>query len=446
MATTSARQDSDGWSSLPGDLVICVCELLSIPGRICFRAVCRSWRAAAAGVEGSLPGPMPPPWVVSPRDRGYTDSFTLLSVPTMRAFRWSPPGGARLRLAGSSGGWLAGPSFAARGGGRRLSLVNPLTDARVDVVPAVRLGRVDKDDALGCSVHKVVFSPSPSAQDCAVAVVTEAGTSVAFTRARSDGWCPWVHLPDVNLGDDHQVDVAYHGGKFYCMTVCGTVWVVDTAAPFLWPVLLAHLRPPVPGLVRRRPHHIAVTGDGALHVVWSRSHSDEEDSEDMIVRRCEPSHSHSAAQDRLRWSPTACLCYHGEDIEPGHRAQRLAPWAPARHRAEGLATWAPATCLRGHAFLIGNGNQTLPVDGGGGEGAWLRPDSVYLTSIPLGRLLSVSREGRLGPRGVWMFDVATGDVNRPPPPATLPHNFYGTRSLQSQFDWAKSVWLVPSMR
>ncbi|KAL6626617.1 hypothetical protein ACP70R_030343 [Stipagrostis hirtigluma subsp. patula] len=422
MTTASPPGERVGWASLPNDLLTCVCELLSVPGRICFRAVCRSWRAADV-VQDQRPVAMPPPWVVSPRViKGFSDSFTLLSVPTMQAFRWTPPGGRWLRCVGSSGGWLAGV-FVDVDGRIRISLLNPLTDACVEV-PA-SLGRVssmpdDRSESdefwLPDFVQKVAFSPSPSAQDFAVAVVTSRSTAVAFARARSEGWCAFAELPDVGRGSrsvDAELDVAYHGGRFYYMSMYGHVWVVDMAAPYPSTTLLAYFPPPVPGLVhRRRGYHLAVTGDGAVHVVWSRSSDDGaswESGLDMLARRYDPT-----------------------------------------RRARGLSPWAPATRLRGHAFLIGDRNQTLsvPVDG---DGAWLRPDSVYFANIGLGRLLAVSRERRLGPRGVWVLDLATGDIVRPTgsndeSAARESSYLYRPNRLLREFDWARSLWLMPSLR
>lgn len=46
------------WACLPGDLLTSIGELLGLPGRLCFRCVCRSW-------SGALPA-VPSPWLVIP--------------------------------------------------------------------------------------------------------------------------------------------------------------------------------------------------------------------------------------------------------------------------------------------------------------------------------------------------------------------------------------------
>ncbi|PAN31964.2 hypothetical protein PAHAL_5G453400 [Panicum hallii] len=348
------------WAGLPGDLLACVRELLTaVPGRVCFRAVCRSWRAA----DGPRPVPrMPPPWVVLPiGSGGCSDAFTLLSVPTMQAFRWSPPGGAGLFCVGSSGGWIAG-AYIDADLKIRLSLLNPLTDARVDVpAPFGRVyhmpsgSRSETEEISLCKTfQKVAFSPSPTEHDFAVAVVTRnrSGKAMAFARAG----CNEVWLADLGpfeRGGDYiraQRDVAYHDGKFYYMTMSGQVWVVDMAAPSPSPAPFATFEPTMPGLIKRR-HHLAFTGDGALHI-------------------------------------------------------------------------------------------TLSVHADGDDGAWLRPDCVYFTNIPLCSLLAQSRDCSYG--RAWVLYLATGDIRRPDSATGEPRNYRVERHWGE--DYPKCVWIMPSMR
>ncbi|RLN25097.1 uncharacterized protein C2845_PM07G02430 [Panicum miliaceum] len=268
------------WAGLPSDLLACVRELLSaVPGRVCFHAVCRSWRAA----DGPRPvARMPPPWVVLPLGTaGCTAAFTLLSVTTVQAFRWSPPGGAGLRCVGSSGGWIAG-AYIDADLKIRLSLLNPLTDARVD----------------------------------------SRSKAMAFARAG----CDEVWMADFGpfeRGADYirpQLDVAYHDGKFYYMTMSGQVWVVDMTAPSPSPAPFATFEPTMPGLTDRR-RHLAFTGDGALHIVCSsiREHHFSSDGDgNMLALRYESS----------------CTA----------------------------SPWAQVTCLHGQAFLTGDLTQTLSMD------------------------------------------------------------------------------------
>ena len=162
-----------------------------------------------------------------------------------------------------------------------MSLVNPLTDARVELplVTTVDEWVVDADpreveSEMDMVVQKVATSPSPSAQDYAAAFVSDYTSTVLCARAGADGWRELPRLPN---GSDmrQELDMAYHDGRFYYMDTGGQVWVVDMAAPSPSPVPLAVVKPPpVPAMVyMQRAFHLAFCGDGSLHVVWSLNDS-----------------------------------------------------------------------------------------------------------------------------------------------------------------------------
>ncbi|CAM0879514.1 unnamed protein product [Alopecurus aequalis] len=411
------------WATLPSDLLSCVGALLSVPGRICFRAVCHAWREARLPEQA---GAMPAPWVIMPRVEGCSDSFTVLSAPTRNSFRWMPPGGARARCVGSNGSWLAIVTVVDVRN-LAISLVNPLTDASVEL-PLVTCWRWaldterDLEFELDVIVRKVAFSPSPSAQDYAAAYVSHCSEAVFCARAGTHGW---LLLPEL-VGGDHEgirreLDVAYHDGKFYYVGTSGQVWMVDMAAPSPSPVPLDVLEPPFNGMVMCRGYHLALF-DGKLHVVWSRSDGD------------------GFPQDYTR--PFRDVLLTRYDPEP---------------EAPGEKQWRSVTSIAGRAFLIGDRNQSMsvPVDGN----AWLRPNSVYFTNIPLCDRFAIGRRGR---RGLWALDVVTGRITWP----RVPSDTAGRRQLESEWnawpsapsdmielqleseldvDWAKSLWYMPSL-
>ena len=104
--------ESDSWGSgLPCDLTRCIGERLDDLARICFRAVCRSWRSALpAGRLTSIPSP----FVVVPAipNRSSATLPLLRSVvdscgTTTDRLPLHIVADSELRCVGSSGGWLA---------------------------------------------------------------------------------------------------------------------------------------------------------------------------------------------------------------------------------------------------------------------------------------------------------------------------------------------------
>ncbi|KAK3163732.1 hypothetical protein QOZ80_1AG0007570 [Eleusine coracana subsp. coracana] len=401
-------------------------------------------RAASASAPCAARGvPPPPPWVVIPEEAGCSRSFTLISIPTQQGFRWTPPGGAGLRCVGSNGGWLAG-AYIDADRTVRVSLVNPLTNARVDMPASGRVSFVPHNEhhqpeverLLANAVQKVAFAPDPTAQSFFVAVVgvtrsrVPASFGIVFARAgKEKGWCAYAKIHDVDERSRRyysapRVDVAYHDGKFYYMTR-GQLWVVDMAAPSPSPAPLAKFKPTLPSRVSDHDsYHLAFSGDGALHVVSSKTDGHSVCDFDMFAQR-----------------------YDG----------------PASHSPRGSSEWTSTTCLHGQCFLLGDFNQTLcvPTDGT----AWLKPDSVYFASIMLCSLLAKYRVCRGGTDGVWQFKLDTGHIERPEyfqklrfrpslefwRPAWSRHKDDMLEEevwerLKSGLDWSKAIWFMPSMR
>ncbi|XP_062209022.1 uncharacterized protein LOC133910754 [Phragmites australis] len=416
-----AATTSRDWDGLPGDLLTCIGGLLGLPARLCFRGVCRSWSAALA-----LPA-MPSPWLVIPDGWNICDRdrFSFHSLPTRSPMRWTLQGE---RCIGSSGGWLA-----LVDAGLSITLLNPLTDAQQAVRlpplgPLRRDGifaytpmspdgtlqlRTQKDKILfsraqNCLVQRVAFAPNPTAQDYAVAVLCRDDQGLAFTTASSNGW-QWLDWPVAagraapQDGDEEEVevdavyvncdlDLVYHGGKFYYMTLCGQIWALDPAAPSpVAPVPFAKWRPPGPDHYHYGKH-LVFTDDGALHVVWS----------DV------PGLSDATCARPMRM--------HVKRYEPSRRARR---WRKVRH-------------LGGSAFLIGNRNHSVAVPvPASSPSTWLRPNCVYFTDLAPGSDNFKDRDEYVDPGEIWEFDVETGSFRA--------CDLGGL----DWFDWHKAIWFTP---
>ncbi|XBH83186.1 hypothetical protein VPH35_071672 [Triticum aestivum] len=411
------------WDGRPTDLLRSIGELLDAPCCICFRGVCRSWRAA-------LPA-MPPPWLVIP-DGGYPtlmDHFTFLSLPTRRCAHWALPGS---RCVGSSAGWLAllDPSVS-------VTLLNPLTRAQVRHPPLRRdghlypspFGGVNSDgspeyfhagpppDKRICTVQykliqKVAFSANPTVQDHAVAVLCRYGLGLAFTRAGLDDW-QWLHWPDaagrggpdvgeLYGGSNTDLDIVYHDGKFYYMTRCGQIWTLDAdaAAPSpVTPVPFAKCRPRLGPDHRRYGKHLVFAQDGMLHVVWS-------DGPGLPMEtRARP------------------MRIHVQTYHPGSSRPRR--WRKARH-------------LSGQAFLIGSRSHSLavPASVASAPSTWIRPNCVYFTCIMPGSDYINGESVEVLPPEIWEFNVKTG-VFRECDRQDIPDADW--------LEWPKAIWFTPSL-
>lgn len=267
----NSRNDGGSWGSgLPCDLARCIGDRLDVLARICFRAVCRSWRAALpAGRGASIQSPLliipatTTPWrpgnTIPCRSlplRSIVDSCggTTTSNPlTLHAV------GSGLCCVGSSGGWLAVADSDSV-----IRLVNGLTLQVAACLPPLPrntevrrlqgLGLVDPyfasqapqdfDDMLlgrEHTIHKVAFSVRPPrargssyAHSAAALHRTSRrrqGLALTFTRAGWDRW-EWQQPGFFPAGEDEHLDVAYcqRSGVYYVVTP-DWVWVLDMSAP-----------------------------------------------------------------------------------------------------------------------------------------------------------------------------------------------------------------------
>ncbi|KAI4967030.1 hypothetical protein ZWY2020_034434 [Hordeum vulgare] len=390
-----------------------------------FRGVCRSWRLA-------LPA-MQPPWLVIP-DGGYPtwmDHFTFLSLPTRSCARWALPDS---RCVGSSAGWLAllDPNLS-------VTLLNPLTHAQVRLPPLRRdellypspFG-INSDGSAGyfyagtpskthtsslqhSLIQKVAFYANPTVQDHAVAVLCRNGLGLAFTRAGLNDW-QWLHWPDADGRDvpfggelygasNTDLDIVYHDGKFYYMTLCGQIWTLDAAAPSpVTPTPFVKCRPQLGPDHRRYGKHLVFTQDGMLHVVWS-------DGPGL------PSLLHKES------TLTRPMRMHVQSYHPG--SSRARRWRKARH-------------LNGRAFLIGSRSNSLavPASVASAPSTWIRPNCVYFTCIMPGSDCINGESVEVLPPEIWEFDVKTG-VFQECDRRDIPDSDW--------LEWPKAIWFTPSL-
>ncbi|KAE8815469.1 hypothetical protein D1007_06929 [Hordeum vulgare] len=259
-------------------------------------------------------------------------------------------------------------------------------------------------------IQKAAFSAYPTAQDHAVAVLCRYGLGLAFTRAGLNDW-QWLDWPDAAGGhqpfggeyygaNNTDLDIVYHDGRFYYMTLCGQIWTLDAAAPCpVTPMPFVKCRPQLGPDHRRYGKHLVFTQDGRLHVVWSDGPGLPFDTRARPMRM------------------------HVQSYHPGSsRAQR---WRKARH-------------LSGQAFLIGSRSQSLavPASLAYATWTWIKPDCVYFTCITPGSDYIGGESLASLPPEIWEFNVKTG-VFQECDRRDIPDSDW--------LEWPKAIWFTPSL-
>ncbi|KAM0886715.1 hypothetical protein ACQ4PT_029533 [Festuca glaucescens] len=413
------RSDEDSWGSgLPCDLARCIGDRLDDLARICFRAVCRSWRAALpVGRVTSIPSPL---LVIPATPRHFLSlPFVRSVVADSSALALHIVADSKLRCVGSSGGWLAVADSDSV-----IWLMNPMTRQEAACLPPLprsvevspwrsrhQFNHDIRDH--GHTIHKVAFSVKPlrdargssyvhSAAALHRATGRGCGLALSFTRA---GWNHWMWRQPTNhrpFGEDGHFDVAYcqGSGVYYVVTPPGLVCVLDmsTPVPTLEPLVTLH--PPLryPTFAERRHLVVLSDNDGDCNgdgVVWQMYlviiKDDEREQQRVVV----------------------------------HKYTAEAPWSVG-----------VVSNLRGRALLISSHGQSVLVLPTASSLPWLRADCVYwLTDHEYDHGPGTEKETF----PVWRFHVPTNTTDR-----------FVRRQAQlgaefSMMDWGNSLWLTPSL-
>ncbi|KAM0849169.1 hypothetical protein ACQ4PT_053886 [Festuca glaucescens] len=421
MENTSS--DDDLWGSgLPCDLARCIGDRLDVLARICFRAVCRSWRAALpAGSVTSIPSPL----VLIPTKKREL-SLPLRSVVESCGGTSSNPltlhvvdVHSGMRYVGSSGGWLAVADSTYV-----IQLVNALTFQVAARLPPLRrntqvrrlqdLGMVasifaivapdDDDDGIRGrehTIHKVAFSVGARESSYAHSAAAlhrsgelEKGLALTFTRAGWDRW-EWRQPAYFHNGEVEHFDVAYcqRSGVYYVVTPPGLVWVLDMSAavPTLEPLVKCHESFRELTVAQRR--HAVVFFDDNGDVANSQMY--------MVI-----------VTDRQ---------------EQRVIVQRYTAGEP----------WSVVSNLGGRALLIANRAQSVAVMPTAASPRWMKPDCVYWMTGNDYAHGNCERQQGMAP--VWRFHVPTNTTDM------------FIRAQQEQIgtcrmlDWHNAIWITPSL-
>ncbi|TVU14888.1 hypothetical protein EJB05_38385 [Eragrostis curvula] len=241
------------WSDLPIDVLLGILQYLEVPQRVVFASVCTTWKLAAAvnGVPRSIV-----PWFMSwgdhmkekktvhgGRRRTLTCSFHHL-LDINKTYDVSFPRGCFVACCGASHGWLVLVNELCN-----LVLYNPFTMAMIDLPPVTDFScveaiygdsgilehcilskkRVHETSYLGRWFYqKAVLSCSPSKHGAYVVMIIHRDRDwLSFVKAGQSKWQVASTLPA--RGKDRYADCAYHGGRFYSVTLHGMVeeWDLD---------------------------------------------------------------------------------------------------------------------------------------------------------------------------------------------------------------------------
>ena len=298
------RQPLPDWSSMPRDLLQSIGRrLASGHDAASFRSACSPWRAAVPfATFGSL--------LLLPFDPN-SDTVSFYCVSEKKAFSLTLPDARGKVPCGSSCGWLALMDEAAS-----VTLLNPITGARVDLPPAdehvaaasswervskvhgrwfLRSGNISGNalaanaiklqEMRGVFFHEIVLSVAPDAgRECVAMAVLASSTEVAFCRAGVDS--AWTLL-DTKL-ECSVASIVHCQDKFLAIDVTGEISIfssnatVTDATPIATP--LPSLSPPA-GLC----HRSYLESDGELHMVGamvSTFHETQEFNYRSMVYKC----------------------------------------------------------------------------------------------------------------------------------------------------------------
>ncbi|XP_065041374.1 putative F-box protein At1g65770 [Musa acuminata AAA Group] len=215
------------WSNLKADALKLIADrlIINITDYICFRCVCKAWRATN---PRSRSHPPQLPWLVLGCEDDF-DRLVFYSFSDSRVHKIKLPTiGDMVVINGSSDGWLVledRPSSS-------ISLLNPLTGVQIHLPSAPGQLRSTHDNAdtsitkefMQALIWKISMSSNPLAtdQDCTMIVIASWNRALLSIRFGHDD--DWSLLDDTTV----YLDVIYFKGSFYAIDYTAQVFVFDS--------------------------------------------------------------------------------------------------------------------------------------------------------------------------------------------------------------------------
>ncbi|KAJ4768104.1 F-box family protein [Rhynchospora pubera] len=217
MRSTSTSELPD-LSHLPGLAVHLIStKVKSIVDYVRFRAVCSSWRSASPPKPCHLPPQLP--WLMIIEEKTMKEGMGLfydLWESKMRKIHL--PEIAHMWCLASCRGWL----LLAATGGQEVLLLNPLTQARIQLPPFnTEFKYLDDDtrnpfyDCLRLSVNKVTFSTDLTDPNCLIIVFHQGMRMIQICRVGEPCWTDVTGGPSYRFQKIH--DATYYNGRLYLL-------------------------------------------------------------------------------------------------------------------------------------------------------------------------------------------------------------------------------------
>ncbi|RZS15392.1 hypothetical protein BHM03_00047243 [Ensete ventricosum] len=223
------EEERDDWSNLKADILKLIADRLifNITDYICFRSVCKAWRATN---PYSRSHPPQLPWLVL----GCEDDFNHLvfySFSDSRVYKIKLPNFGDKVINGSCDGWLIledRPSLS-------ISLLNPLTNVQIHLPSAptqlrsIHSAATTHDmsitkEFMQALIWKFSMSSNPlvTDQDCIMIVISSWNRALLSIRFRHDD--DWTLLDDTTM----YLDVIFFKGSFYAIDYTAQVFMFDS--------------------------------------------------------------------------------------------------------------------------------------------------------------------------------------------------------------------------
>ncbi|KAM7529275.1 hypothetical protein LguiB_032685 [Lonicera macranthoides] len=239
------------WSELPGELLHVIDgHLLLYIDKVRVRGICASWYSNLPKMPNQRLRQVP--WLFHAFENGIEASHGLFNSFEQKFYLLDLPEAQGKLFKGSSHGWLVTIEDVTSSSPADLYLINPLTKARIQLPPRSTFpdvkdyhpDKVGEEYVLFCKddnevyvtnpdhlihlTHKVVFSSTPSREDCIVVAIYGQSRRLAFCKCNDE---KWTQLHVSTPYPTSFADVIFCKQKLYALSGTGRLMVIEEIGP-----------------------------------------------------------------------------------------------------------------------------------------------------------------------------------------------------------------------